>query len=146
MESWLQDAAFWAEISQYVSDWSDKVYGDVRAWAVPGASATERRDALNDYLQHRIVLARAGPETVATARAFLESASTPLANAAWQWASAFGWTAVAADRIEGYVSSQVHALRTFARTGPAGRRPVRLRVGSPQHGRTQPGRLRGADG
>ncbi len=118
MESWLQDTAFWAEISQYVSDWSDEVYGDVRAWAVPGASASERRDALNDYLQHRIVLARAGPEAVATARSFLESASTPLANAAWQWGSAFGWTAVPVDQMKGYVSSQVHALRTFARTGP----------------------------
>ena len=148
MESWLQDTAFWAQISQYVSDWSDEVYGDVRAWAVPGASASERRArCVNHYLQHRIVLARAGPEAVATAVAgFLESASTPLANAAWQWGSAFGWTAVPVDQMKGYVSSQVHALRTFARTWSGSRRPVRLRVGTPQHGRTQPGRLRGADG
>jgi hypothetical protein len=117
MESWLQDTAFWADMSLYVSDWSDEVYGDVRAWAVPGAPVTDRRDALNDYLQHRIVLARAGPDTVATARSFLESASTPLANAAWQWPSAFGWTDVPVDQMKGYVSAQVYALRAFARSG-----------------------------
>ena len=57
MQEWLQDAAFWGDVNQYVSDWSQEVYGDVRGYAAPGADAATRRDALVDYLRHSDLLA-----------------------------------------------------------------------------------------
>jgi hypothetical protein len=111
LQGWFEDAAFWQDMAAYVEDWSQELYGDVRNYAVPGADATARRDALNQYLQHELTLARAGPQSAATARSFLESAYSPLANAAWNWESAFGWTAVAHDLMQHYVSAQMFALR-----------------------------------
>jgi hypothetical protein len=111
LQAWLTDAAFWQDMAAYVEDWSQELYGDVRNYAVPGSTTTVRRDALNEYLQHELTLARAGAETTAAARTFLEPAYSPLANAAWQWESAFGWTAVGADLMQHYVSAQIYALR-----------------------------------
>ena len=111
LQGWLTDAAFWQDMAAYVEDWSQELYGDVRNYAVPGSPATVRRDALNEYLQHELSLARAGAEATAAARTFLEPAYSPLANAAWQWDSAFGWTSVGADLMQHYVSAQVYALR-----------------------------------
>ena len=52
-QDWYQDAAFWSECRAYVSDWSQELYGDVRDYAVAGASRSEAaRLDLNDYLQH----------------------------------------------------------------------------------------------
>ena len=59
-QEWLQDSAFWSEANQYVSDWSQEVYGDVRSYAAPGTPTTTRRDALVDYLRHADLLAGAG--------------------------------------------------------------------------------------
>jgi hypothetical protein len=59
------------------------------------------------------VQARLGGEATASARSFLETADSPLANAAWQWGSGFGWTMVPADQMKDYVSAQVYALRHF---------------------------------
>ena len=42
-----------------------------------------RRDSLNDYLQHKLVLAGAGPPEIETARSYLQATYSPLANAAW---------------------------------------------------------------
>jgi len=114
MEDWLEDAPFWADMSAYVSDWSDELYGDVRRYAVAGSTASQRRDALNEYLQHQIALSFAGPDGVATARAFLGAAYSPLANAAWQWTSAFGWTDVSVDLMKSFVSAQTYALRSYS--------------------------------
>jgi hypothetical protein len=114
MEDWLQDAAFWSDMSAYVSDWSSEAYGDFRHYGVPGAALADRRGYLNDYLQHQLILARVAPEPAAAARTFLESAASPLANAAWQWSSSFGWTMVSSEQMQGYVSAQVYALRSFA--------------------------------
>jgi hypothetical protein len=111
LQSWLSDASFWQDMAAYVEDWAQELYGDVRNYAVPGFDLPSRRDALNDYLQHQLTLARVGPESTATARSFLESAYSPLANAAWQWESAYGWTGVAADQMQDYVSAQTYALR-----------------------------------
>src|SRR5204862_8142983 len=44
----------------------------------------------------------------------LQSAYSPLANAAWQYDSGFGWTAVPLEQMEDYVSAQTYALRSFA--------------------------------
>jgi hypothetical protein len=116
LQNWLADSAFWADMSTYVSDWSQEVYGDVRSYAVPGVPASVRRDYLNDYLQHKLVLTGTGPPTIEPARAFLSSAFSPLANAAWERDVGYGWTMVPADQMARYVSAQVHALRYFSAT------------------------------
>jgi hypothetical protein len=120
LQNWLSDSAFWTDMSAYVSDWSQEVYGDVRNWAVPGADTATRRDYLNDYLQHPLVLAGVAPPTIDTARSFLQAAYNPLANAAWERDTAYGWTAVPAEQMAGYVSAEVYSLRNFsASTGQA---------------------------
>ena len=55
-------------MAAYVSDWSQEVYPDWRKTAVPGSTAQQRRDYLNDYLQHQLVLARVAPPTIEPAR------------------------------------------------------------------------------
>jgi hypothetical protein len=114
LEGWLQDSVFWQDMSRYVSDWSQELYGDVRSYAVPEVSLADRRDLLNDYLQHLLVHARVGGAATAAARSFLGSAYSPLANAAWQWDFGFGWTMVSAAQMEDFVSAQVYALRHFS--------------------------------
>jgi hypothetical protein len=120
MQEWLQDGAFWSDVNQYVSDWSQEVYGDVRGYAAPGADAATRRDALVDYLRHSDLLAVAGGGASGTANAFFANASAPVANAAWQWSASFGWTDVSVELMQQYVSAQVYALRNHSvRTGQA---------------------------
>jgi hypothetical protein len=116
LQNWLADSDFWADMATYVSDWSQEVYGDVRSHAVPGVPTSVRRDYLNDYLQHKLVLAGAGPPEIETARSFLRATFSPLANAAWERETAYGWTMVPAEQMGGYVSAQVHALRYFSAT------------------------------
>jgi len=116
IQNWLADSAFWADVATYVSDWSQEVYGDVRNWAVPGVPTSVRREYLNDYLQHPIVLANVGPPAIETARSYVRAAFSPLANAAWERESGYGWTMVPAEQMAGYVSAQVDALRTFSST------------------------------
>jgi hypothetical protein len=111
LQSWLADTAFWQDMAAYVEDWAQELYGDVRNYAVPGSTLESRRDVLNEYLQHELALARAGAEASAAARSFLDAAYSPLANAAWQWDTAFGWTAVSADQMQHFVSAQTYALR-----------------------------------
>ncbi|HEX9364449.1 MAG TPA: hypothetical protein VGA47_11780 [Candidatus Dormibacteraeota bacterium] len=113
LQSWFTDTEFWADVATYVSDWSQEVYGDVRNWAVSGIPRGLRRDYLNDFLQHQVVLANAGPETIETARSYLQEAYSPLANATWERETGYGWTMVPAEQMAGYVSAQVHALRYF---------------------------------
>jgi Fibronectin type III domain len=114
LQNWLQDSAFWSDMNAYVSDWSQEVYGDFRNYGVAGSTLPTRRGYLNDYLQHVLVLANAGPDTIATARSYLQAAYSPLANAAWQWTSGYGWTSIAYDQMENYVSAQTYALRSFS--------------------------------
>lgn len=112
LQDWYEDAAFWEDLSRYASDWSQEVYGDVRAYAVPGAAREARRDALNEYLRHQAALAAAAPASATTARTFLDGADSPLANAAWRYDAAFGWTDVPVELMQDYVSAQVDALRS----------------------------------
>ncbi|MGH3002496.1 MAG: PASTA domain-containing protein [Gaiellaceae bacterium] len=116
LENWLQDTPFWSDMSAYVSDWSQEVYGDFRNYGVAGSTLSTRRDYLNDFLQHVLVLANAGPDTIATARSYLQTAYMPLANAAWAHTSGYGWTSIAYDQMENYVSAQTYALRSFSAT------------------------------
>jgi len=114
MQSWLADSEFWTDVATYVSDWSQEVYGDIRAHAVPGEATSIRREYLNDYLQHPLVLAGAGPTDIDAARSFLQTTYSPLANAAWPRETAWGWTMVPADQMAAYISAQVDALRSFS--------------------------------
>jgi len=113
LQGWLQDSTFWSTISQYVSDWLQEDYGDVRNYAVAGATPQQRRDALVEYLAHPLALANAGGDASAAARAFLVPTYGPLANAAWAWSSSYGWTAVTAAQMEDYVSAQTYAARSL---------------------------------
>src|SRR5262245_35716466 len=111
LQGWLQDAAFWTDMSAYVSDFSQENYADTRSYLVPGVPLPTRRDLLNDYLQHELRLAATGPDSAALARAYLQAAYSPLANAAWGWESAFGWTMAPIDQMQDFVSAQTYALR-----------------------------------
>ena len=111
LQDWLGDGAFWNDMNAWVADWSQELYGDVRNYAVPGSTLEDRRAALNDYLQHELTLARVG--ATAEARSFLEQRYNPLANAAWAYDAAFGWTAVDGTLMQQYVSAQVEALRGY---------------------------------
>lgn len=117
LENWLQDSAFWTDMSSYVSDWSQELYGDVRNYAVAGTSPQDRAASLVDYLEHVLVHANAGPDSVAAARSFLQATDSPLANAAWKYDTAFGWTSVPYDQMKDYVSAQTYALRSFQAKG-----------------------------
>ena len=43
LQDWYEDAAFWQDLSRYVSDWSQELYGDVRC--TPSPALREKRDA-----------------------------------------------------------------------------------------------------
>jgi hypothetical protein len=111
LQDWLEDGPFWNDMSAWVADWSQELYGDVRNYAVPGTTLDERRVALNDYLQHELTLARAG--STVEALSYLEQAYNPLGNAAWAYDAAFGWTAVDSTLMQQYVSAQIEALRSY---------------------------------
>lgn len=113
MQSWLQDTTFWNTVSQYVSDWMQETYGDMRTYAVAGSSAQQRRDALVQFLGHPLALANAGADLTTAARAFLVNAYGPVANGAWAWSSSYGWTTVPFDQMEDFVSAQTYAERAL---------------------------------
>jgi hypothetical protein len=113
LQNWLADGTFWTDMSTYVSDWSQEVYGDLRAHAVPGEPVPVRREYLNDYLQHPLVLATAGPAAIEPARSFLRATYSPLANGAWPRETAWGWTMVPVEQMSAYISAQVDAMRYF---------------------------------
>jgi hypothetical protein len=114
LQNWFGDSGFWADMTAYVADWSQEVYGDARRTEVPGTTPQQRRDQLNDFLQHQIYLARAAPPAIEPGRTFVQATSSPLANAAWSWASSYGWTSIPFDLMESFVSEQVYALRSFS--------------------------------
>lgn len=109
LQDWYEDAGFWTDMAAYTSDWSQELYGDARDYAVAGASAAARRDSLNEYLQHQLALVRVAPPAAAAARSYLEAAYSPLANAAWQYDTGFGWTNVSSALMKDYVSAQTYA-------------------------------------
>ena len=111
LQDWCEDSAFWSDLGRFASDWSQEVYGDVRHYAVPGATRDVRRDLLNEYLQHQSVLAGVAPSSANAARGFLRDFDSPLANAAWRYDAAFGWTDVPVELMQDYVSAQTYALR-----------------------------------
>jgi hypothetical protein len=113
MQKWYVDTPFWQDMSAYVSDWSQELYGDVRDYGVAGASAGDRASHLDDFLGHQLTLANVAPPEAATARAFLQQTYNPLANAAWIWQSGFGFTDTPLVQMQDFVSAQTYALRSF---------------------------------
>ncbi|HEX4519754.1 MAG TPA: fibronectin type III domain-containing protein [Gaiellaceae bacterium] len=113
LESWLQDAGFWTDMSSYVSDFMQENYGDARDYGVSGADVQTRLPYLNAYLEHEEVLGSVSPSTGAAAAAYLQASYGALANAAWAWSGSFGYTAIPYDQMEDYVSAQVDAMRSF---------------------------------
>ena len=105
-----------------VGDWQQEVYGDVRKYAVPGASREARRDALNEYLQHPATLAAAAPPSLTAVKTLIGSTYGPLATAAWQWNSGYGFTDVPFDLMQDYVT------RPGLRGTLGGQRALRVRV------------------
>ena len=99
-------------MSRYASDFSQEVYGDVRTYAAAGATPETRRDSLNEYLQHMTSLAGVAPPAGDAARSLLAATYSPLANAAWQYDEAFGWTNVPVELMQDYVSAQTYAMRS----------------------------------
>jgi hypothetical protein len=116
LESFFADDAFWQDMSRYVADWSQELYGNIHNFAVPGVSLADRRSALEEWLEHQLVHARLGGAGTAAAATFLEDAYSPLANAAWQWdtGQGFGFTLVPPTLMGQFVSAQVYALRHFS--------------------------------
>jgi hypothetical protein len=113
LQNWLQDDAFWTAAAGYTSDWAQEDYGDIRTYAVAGASPDARRDQELQYLGHELSLAHAGPSTVAAARTMLDATYVAFGNAAWAWPSAYGWTAAPAANMQDFVSGQVYAARSL---------------------------------
>lgn len=118
LKRWFADADFWAEASKYVRFWGQEVFGDIRNTLVPGESRARRAESLSDYLQQVGMLADAGPDEIEVARRYLREAHFPLANAAWAWPSAFGFTAVPVDTMKHFVGVQEHAIRHYLGANP----------------------------
>jgi hypothetical protein len=113
MQGWLQDTTFWSQLSNDVVDWMQEDYGDIRNYAVSGASAQQRRDALVQYLGHPLALSTAGATLTTASHSFLAAAYGPVANAAWAYSAAYGFTSVAYAQMQDFVSGQVYAARAF---------------------------------
>jgi hypothetical protein len=118
MEGWLQDGAFWSEMTRDVRFWAQEAYPNSLNWGVVGAPRAERAEHFNDYLQHPLILAEAGPAAVQTARSFLESSYAALTSAAWRWPSDFGNTDIAQGQMNDFVSEEIFSVRHYVGSHP----------------------------
>ena len=119
LAGWYADAPFWEDMQQYVSIWAQETYADARAWGVAGASLGERSGYLNDYFLHGMRVAEQGNDGTAAARAFLDDAYLPLANASYRYGPpspltgiGFGFTDIGAAGMQRFISAQAYALRS----------------------------------
>jgi hypothetical protein len=126
LRNWLTDGLFWGAMQRTVRFWAQEVYGNTLLWGQAGTTRDERSDRLTAYIQHVILLARAGGDANRAALDFLERTHLPLANAAWRWGSGFGNTLVVSDQMTTYVAEQTYAARDFVRTYAYGLRNGRL--------------------
>ena len=97
----------------------------------PGAPVQQRRDYLNDYLQHELVLAarrrrRRSSRPGRTSRA----AYSPLASAAWSWDTGYGWTAIPYDQMQSFVSTAGLRAAVLQRRERPAAGPLGLRLGA----------------
>jgi hypothetical protein len=98
--------------------WGQEAYPSSFNWGVPGAPRAVRAQYFDDYLQHPLTLAEAGPPSVDTARDFLERSYTALTSAAWRWPSAFGNTDISQAQMNDFVSEEVFSVRHYAGSHP----------------------------
>jgi hypothetical protein len=118
LESWLGDTPFWSEMARDVRWWAQEVYPNSRNWGVAGAPRAIRAQQFNDYLQHPLILAEAGPPSVATARTFLERSYTALTSAAWRWRSGFGNSDISQEQMNNFVSEEIFSVRHYVGSHP----------------------------
>ena len=116
LQGWLTDSAFWTDMATYVSDWSQEVYGDLRAHAVPGSpTSTAASSSTTISSTSWCSPVRARPRSSPPAHSCVRRYS-PLANGAWPRETAWGWTMVPVEQMAAYLSAQVNALRHFSAT------------------------------
>jgi hypothetical protein len=118
MEAWLQDDAFWSEMARDVRWWAQEAYPNSFNWGVVGAPRAIRAEYFNDYLQHPLILAEAGPASVDVARMFLERSYTALTSSAWRWPSAFGNTDISQEQMNDFVSEEIFSVRHYVGSHP----------------------------
>jgi hypothetical protein len=126
LRNWLADSLFWGAARRTVQFWAQEVYADTRYWGVELVSRDVRSAYVTDYVQHPIILARAGGDADRAALDFLERTYTPLANAAWRWDFGFGNTMVPVDQMKMFVAEQTYAMRDFVRSYAYGTRNGRM--------------------
>lgn len=112
VKSWLTDDAFWRDMAQYVSIFSQEVYGRVDRWAVPGTTPQERLTPTADFLEHFGNIAAGGAYQLGETSAYFALANGPTGNAAWP-TPAYEWPVPPVDYTvaAGYTAAQVYAFR-----------------------------------
>ncbi len=101
-----------------VAVWGQEAYPDMRYWGAADTSRNERTRNLSLFLEHPLLLAEAGPDSVSTARQLLEQTYVPLASAAWPYETGFGDTAFSDDQMKRFISEQTFAVKHFAQSRP----------------------------
>lgn len=118
LKEWLQDTAFWEDMARDVLVWGQETYPNMLFWGNADTSRHARTSNLSLFLEHPLLLAEAGPPSVATALAFLEQSYVPLASAAWPYASGFGNTLFPDLEMKRFIAEQTFALKHFSQTRP----------------------------
>jgi hypothetical protein len=129
LKRWLGDEAFWRELDTYADFFVQESYLDVRNWGVEGVPVARRAASMNDYFNHVIELAEAGPESVEVARTFLRRTYLPLGNAAWPSAGIGSTDLIPAETVGHFLSAQMYAFRHYANAHPQGAPQGRLGFG-----------------
>jgi hypothetical protein len=112
VKNWLADDSFWLDMSQYVTFFSQEVYGRVDKWGVPGTTPQDRLTPTADYLEHFGNLAAAGAYVLGDTAQYFADADGPTGNAAWP-TPGYEWPVPAVDYTvaAGYAAAQVYAFR-----------------------------------
>jgi PKD repeat protein len=112
VKNWLGDASFWLDMSQYVTFFSQEVYGRVDRWGVPGTTPQDRLTPTADYLEHFGNLAAAGAYVLGDTSLYFALADGPTGNAAWP-TPGYEWPVPPVDYTvaAGYAAAQVYAFR-----------------------------------
>ena len=139
LQDWYEDSAFWSDLGRFASDWSQEVYGDIRHYAVPGATREARRDLLNEYLQHQSVARRR--------RAAVGRRGARLLPRLLQPARERGLAVRRGFRLDGCSRRADAGLRLGpdVRNALRGQQPLRLRLVAEEPGRDPDGGLQRPD-
>ena len=115
LKEWFADEPFWAVMRTAAVAWSVEAYASIKSTCAPHSTAQQQVDALRDYafFRERFAKSLTLPDEAAV-RTVLQR-GVPLANNAWSWADAYGYTAVSRSEMERFAALQVAAM---ARTLP----------------------------